>query len=69
MMIPGKNTPAGTQIPYVTISQKVQRKKKETRPPTLAVVYMFIKALIVPPSVLKPSVARGLYVLPWQVNA
>ena len=61
MMIPGKNKPAGTQIPYVKVVITYQIVMKVTVSPRVRLTPLERIDLIVFPSVLKRRVEIGLY--------
>lgn len=69
MIRPGRNKPEGTQTPFVVIKNTyhIRRKIKTfhglkvVEPVLFITTGTLISYLIIPPSVLKTSVAKGLY--------
>jgi len=68
--MPGKNSPAGIQTPYVSIVMRYQTEVKIARFVEVMVYSLFSlkRDLIVPASVLKKSVAKALYYLSGQFH-
>ena len=68
MMMPGKNSPEGTQTPYVVMKKKNQTIVNAKLSYKVRLSSKSTIDLMVPPSVLKSRVARGLYYPSGQRN-
>lgn len=60
MIIPGKNNPEGTLVPYVIIVKRYHPAKKTIIFFVIISTFLLIIFRIIEPSVFQKSVARGL---------